>query len=219
MKNSLSVFLLVFALVGIFVACNETTTAGGTIDENSVAVVSDDEKAIAEHRVDSTKMFLDVKPAGINDYEIDSTRFFYDVHLSGEKEDYFVREKDDARNYCDVGIYRSEFSVRYVVNYFKNGVMIFSIRMFFLTADSDGVVYHEKVTFFSQEKALLEEMVSDLERACETDGATFYRHEVDYMLGWAYLTCSAHMGHLTESADAVLDGAAEKMKNQCLTDW
>ena len=84
--------LLALSILWGVIACSEKSTAGATVDDNSVAEISADEKLILEHRVDSIKNFIDAIPADIDDYEIDSTRFWFEIRFGGEHEKYFYYE-------------------------------------------------------------------------------------------------------------------------------
>ena len=123
-------------------ACSEKSTAGATVDDNSVAEISADEKLILEHQVDSVKNFVDGIPADIDDYERDTTRFWFEIRFSGEHENFFAYENKDPYSYCFVNIYQSDFGMR-TIEYLPIGDSY--TRTFFLTADEQGLVYHEKL--------------------------------------------------------------------------
>ena len=57
--------LLALSILWGVIACSEKSTAGATVDDNSVAEISADEKLILEHRVDSIKDFIDAIPADV----------------------------------------------------------------------------------------------------------------------------------------------------------
>ena len=88
MFGNIALLLALSILWGV-IACSEKSTAGATVDDNSVTEISADEKLILEHRVDSIKNFIDAIPADIDDYEIDSTRFWFEIRFGGEHENYF----------------------------------------------------------------------------------------------------------------------------------
>ena len=103
--------IMMCALAWAVVGCSEPSTAGGTVDGNSVADFSADEKLILEHQVDSVKNFVDGIPADIDDYERDTTRFWFEIRFSGEHEKYFYYEWNNRLSYCFINIYRSEYGV------------------------------------------------------------------------------------------------------------
>ena len=198
------------ALLGL-AACSEKSTAGATVDDNSVTEISADEKLILEHRVDSIKNFIDAIPADIDDYEIDSTRFYFEIRFGGEHEEYFYYEWNNTLSNCFINIYRSEYGV---LNAEYNEVTI--LWTFFLTADDSGVTSHLKMRYYAVSESRCEKEISDFANACEKGGGTLYRHIGTCKDTELHLTCSTFIGHLTESADSILDKAAEKMKNKCM---
>lgn len=206
--------LLALSILWGVIACSEKSTAGATVDDNSVAEISADEKLILEHRVDSIKNFIDAIPADIDDYEIDSTRFWYEIKFSGERENYFFYEWEDPYSSCAVIIYRSEYGLVETEFLANNEGSIF--QTFFLTADDSGVTSHLKMEYYAVSESRCEKEISDFANACEKDGGTLYRHIGTCKDTELHLTCSTFIGHLTESADSILDKAAEKMKNKCM---
>ena len=198
------------ALLGL-AACSEKSTAGATVDDNSVAEISADEKLILEHQVDSVKNFVDGIPADIDDYERDTTRFWFEIRFSGEHEKYFYYEWDNPLSNCIINIYRSEYGV---LNAEYNEVSI--LWTFLLTADDSGVTSHLKMEYFAVSESRCEKEISDFANTCEKGGGTLYRHIGTCKDTELHVTCSTFIGHLTESADSILDKAAEKMKNKCM---
>jgi hypothetical protein len=203
--------IMMCALAWAVVGCSEPSTAGGTVDGNSVADFSADEKLILEHQVDSVKNFVDGIPADIDDYERDTTRFWFEIRFSGERENYFYYEWNNPLSNCFINIYRSEYGV---LNAEYNEAAI--LWTFFLTADGSGVTSHLKMEYFAVSESRCEKEISDFANACEKDGGTLYRHIGTCKDIELHLTCSTFIGHLTESADSILDKAAEKMKNKCM---
>ncbi len=149
------------ALLGL-AACSEKSTAGATVDDNSVAEISADEKLILEHQVDSVKNFVDGIPADIDDYERDTTRFWFEIRFSGEHENFFAYEEENPYSYCDVRIYPSEYGVK-AIGYIPNGIVGYD-QTFFLTADSEGVAYHEKLDGFYYDEYSCEKYYADFEK-------------------------------------------------------
>lgn len=211
MFGNVALLLALCCALLVHVACSEKSTAGGTVDDNSVTEISADEKLILEHRVDSIKNFIDAIPADIDDYEIDSTRFWFEIRFSGEHEKYFYYEWNNTLSNCFINIYRSEYGV---LNAEYNEVPI--LWTFFLTADDSGVTSHLKMEYYAVSESRCEKEISDFANACEKDGGTLYRHIGTCKDTKLHLTCSTFIGHLTESADSILDKAAEKMKNKCM---
>ena len=210
MSGNVALLLALSILWGV-IACSEKSTAGATVDDNSVAEISADEKLILEHRVDSIKNFIDAIPADIDDYEIDSTRFWFEIRFGGEHEKYFYYEWNNPLSNCFINIYRSEYGV---LNAEYNEAAI--LWTFFLTADDSGVTSHLKMRYYAVSESRCEKEISDFANACEKDGGTLYRHIGTCKDTELHLTCSTFIGHLTESADSILDKAAEKMKNKCM---
>lgn len=210
--NIVFVLVLGILLMGA-VACSEKSTAGGTVDDNSMAEISADEKLIVEHRVDSTKAFAESAPAGVNDYEVDSTAFWFQITFNGESESYFEQEWENPHSHCFVNIYRSEYGVQNMEWRANNEGTV--VRTFFLTADESGVTFHEKMDFLVGSEKICEQILYDFENACEDDGGSLYRHMGTCKDSELHLTCSTFWGHLHESVDDVLDNAAEEMRNQC----
>jgi hypothetical protein len=199
------------ALLGL-AACSEKSTAGATVDDNSVAEISADEKLILEHQVDSVKNFVDGIPADIDDYERDTTRFWFEIRFSGEHENFFAYEEENPYSYCDVRIYPSEYGVK-AIGYIPNGIVGY-VQTFFLTADSEGVAYHEKLDGFYYDEYSCEKYYADFEKNCNAEGWTLSRHLVKCQESpELHLTCSSSGERLTESPKAVLERYAEKMKN------
>lgn len=194
-------------------ACSEKSTAGATVDDNSVAEISADEKLILEHQVDSVKNFVDGIPADIDDYERDTTRFWFEIRFSGEHENFFAYENKDPYSYCFVNIYQSDFGMR-TIEYLPIGDSY--TRTFFLTADEQGLVYHEKLDNRYYDPAGCENDFLDFEKNCQNRGGDLFIHFVNCQGGELHLTCSASMGHLTESVESILNDYAENMKTRCL---
>lgn len=201
------------ALLGL-AACSEKSTAGATVDDNSVAEISADEKLILEHQVDSVKNFVDGIPADIDDYERDTTRFWFEIRFSGEHENFFAYENKDPYSYCFVNIYQSDFGVR-TIEYLPTGENY--MRTFFLTADDYGVVYHEKIDYdYNNDISRCERAFSDFEQSCENEGGTLYNHKSACAENRLRLTCTMPKGHLLLESEKILNDYAEGMKNWCL---
>ena len=194
-------------------ACSETSTAGGTVDDNAVADYSADEKAIMESKVDSIQIFADVMSADIGDYAMDSTDFWYEVTFSGVGEEYFSIEENDPFFYCYVRIHPMDFGVQVSKSVMNVGNYM---QTFFITAVENGVVYHTKLDNDYYDVAGCEKDLSDFEQACESEGGTLHRHKADCGGGSLHLTCSAPVGHLSESVADILNVNAEKMKQWCM---
>lgn len=200
-------FLLVLCgLLLSVVACSETSTAGGTTDENAVTEVSADEKAIMESKVDSIKILAHGEPADIGDSKIDSTDHWYEITFSDVGEDYFTIEEYDPIFACYVRVHRQDFGVQGIKSV---------LQTFFMTASEDGVTYHTKLDNCN-DVTNCEKDLADFESSCESGGGTLYRHFVDCKAGELHLTCSTFKGHLSESANDILDHVAEGMKEQCV---
>lgn len=205
--------IAIFALVWAVFGCSESSTAGGTVDDNSVVAISADEKAVLEHQVDSIKVFADAETADIDDHEIDSSKYWIEINFRGEREIYFSYENIDPYFGCHVYTYYLEFGVR-SVNVF--GVGNISQRTSFLTADEQGLVYHEKLDNRYYDPAGCENDFLDFEKNCQNRGGDLFIHFVNCQGGELHLTCSASMGHLTESVESILNDYAENMKTRCL---
>lgn len=204
------------ALCGVLLglaACSEKSTAGATVDDNSVAEISADEKAVLEHQVDSTKVVAGSVPADISGYESDSSIYWYEVNFSGEREIYFSYENIDPYFDCHVYAYYLEFGVR-SVNAF--GVGNISQRTLFLTADEWGIVSHEKIDNLYLDHAICEDDFLDFEKYCQNGGGELFRHLVNCESGKLHLTCSLSIGHLNGSVESILNDYAENMKTRCL---
>jgi hypothetical protein len=89
------------------------------------------------------------------------------------------------------------------------------LQTFFMTASEDGVTYHTKLDNCN-DVTNCEKDLADFESSCESGGGTLYRHFVDCEAGELHLTCSTFKGHLSESANDILDHVAEEMKEQCM---
>lgn len=200
------------ALLGL-AACSEKSTAGGTVDDNSVVAISADEKAVLEHQVDSTKVFADAETADIDDHEIDSSKYWVEINFRGEREIYFSYENIDPYFDCHVYAYYLEFGVR-SVNAF--GVGNISQRTLFLTADEWGIVSHEKIDNLYLDHAICEDDFLDFEKYCQNGGGELFRHLVNCESGKLHLTCSLSIGHLNGSVESILNDYAENMKTRCL---
>lgn len=200
------------ALLGL-AACSEKSTAGATVDDNSVAEISADEKLILEHQVDSVKNFVDGIPADIDDYERDTTRFWFEIRFSGEHENFFAYENKDPYSYCFVYVFRSEFSVQ-SVNTFGMGNI--SQRTSFLTANEQGIVSHEKIDNLYLDHAICENDFLDFEKYCQNGGGDLFSHFANCQGGELHLTCTTSRGHLTEGVESILNDYAENMKTRCL---
>lgn len=200
------------ALLGL-AACSEKSTAGATVDDNSVAEISADEKLILEHQVDSVKNFVDGIPADIDDYEIDSSKYWVEINFRGEREIYFSNENIDPYFDCHVYAYYLEFGVR-SVNAF--GVGNISQRTLFLTADEWGIVSHEKIDNLYLDHAICEDDFLDFEKYCQNGGGDLFSHFVNCQGGELHLTCTTSRGHLTEGVESILNDYAENMKTRCL---
>lgn len=197
-----------------FIACSESSTAGGTVDDNSIAEVSVDEKAILEHHVDSTKVFAEAGFADIDDTRIDSTVYWFEVDFRGKKDNYFVHEEEKLFSYCYVDVYQLDFGVR-TIKYIPIGDNY--TRTFFLTADEQGIVYHEKLdNDYDDDIARCEKDLSDFEQNCENGGGSLYSHKADCAENSLHLTCSTSKGRLMTNAETLLNNYAENMKNWCL---
>ena len=210
MKNRVSGYIaFLLALCGLLlgvVACSETSTAGGTTDENAVTEVSADEKAIMESRVDSVKISVHGEPADIGDSKIDSTDHWFEITFPDVGEDYFTIEEYDPLFTCYVRVHRQDFGVQGIKS---------ALQTFFMTAGEDGVTYHTKLDNCN-DVTNCEKDLADFESSCESGGGTLYRHFVDCEAGELHLTCSTFKGHLSESANDILDHVAEEMKEQCM---
>ena len=209
MKNRVSGYIaFLLALCGLLlgvVACSETSTAGGTTDENAVTEVSADEKAIMESKVDSIKILVQGEPADIGDFEIDSTDHWYEVKFSDVGEDYFTIEENDPYFACYVRVHRQDFGVQGIKSV---------LQTFFMTASVDGVTYHTKLDNCN-DVTNCEKDLADFESSCESGGGTLYRHFVDCEAGELHLTCSTFKGHLSDKVADILDTNAQKMKQWC----
>ena len=206
-------FVLCCLLTGLL-SCSEKSTAGGTIDENSVAEFSADEKSIMENQLDSTKRLVEGAPADLGDYEVDSSNFWFEINFTGEREKYLEYERENPYADCYISIYRSEYGV-WNIEWLANNEGSF-VRTFFLTASDSGVTYHQKLDFNLGFEERCEKELSDFTEACERSGGTLYRHFANCEVGGLRLTCSTFKGHLSESANDVLDRVAEGMKEQCV---
>lgn len=209
--------IMMCALAWAVVGCSEPSTAGGTVDGNSVADFSADEKAILEHQVDSTKAFADAENAAIGDHAFDSTVYWFEIYFKGKRENYFAYEQENPYSNCYVSVYPSEYGVQ-TIGYgsMLNGIAGY-IRTFFLTAGDEGVVYHEKLDGCYYDEYSCEKDYADFEKSCNAEGRTLFRHLVRCQDSpTLHLTCSSSEEHLTESPEAVLEHYAEKMKNWCL---
>ena len=217
MKNSVyNVILILLAkclLFLAFVACSEPSTAGATVDDNSVAGISADEKAILEHRVDSTKMVTGFAPADTDDYETDSTRFWYEIIFGSEHDVYFSYVEDYPYFDCFVDVYRLEYGVRSVNNF---GIGNFFQHTLFLTANEQGIIYHEKWDYHYIDSAGCENDFLELEKNCKNGGGDLFSNFVSCQSGELHLTCSMSRGHLSGSVESILNDYAEKMKTRCL---
>ena len=200
------------ALLGL-TACSEKSTAGATVDDNSVVAISADEKAVLEHQVDSTKVVAGSVPADISGYESDSSIYWYEVNFSGEREIYFSYENIDPYFDCHVYAYYLEFGVR-SVNTFGMGNI--SQRTSFLTANEQGIVSHEKIDNLYLDHAICEDDFLDFEKYCQNGGGELFRHLVNCESGKLHLTCSLSIGHLNGSVESILNDYAENMKTRCL---
>lgn len=206
--------IAICALVWAVFGCSESSTAGGTVDDNSVVAISADEKAVLEHQVDSTKVFADAETADIDNYGIDSSVYWYEVNFSGERENYFAYEEENPYSYCYVSIYQSDFGVR-TIEYLPTGENY--MRTFFLTADDYGVVYHEKIDYdYNNDISRCERDFSDFEQSCENEGGTLYNHKSACAENRLRLTCTMPKGHLLLESEKILNDYAEGMKNWCL---
>ena len=216
MKNRVFGYIaFLLALCGLLlsvVACSETSTAGGTTDENAVTEVSADEKAIMESKVDSIKNLIHGEPADIGDSKIDSTDHWFEITFPDVGEDYFTIEEYDPIFACYVRVHRQDFGVQFIKSVVNVGEYL---QTFFMTASEDGVTYHTKLDNCN-DVANCEKDLADFESSCESDGGTLYRHFVDCKAGELHLTCSTFKGHLSESANDILDHVAEEMKEQCM---
>lgn len=194
-------------------ACSEKSTAGATVDDNSVVAISADEKAVLEHQVDSTKVVAGSVPADISGYESDSSIYWYEVNFSGEREIYFSYENIDPYFDCHVYAYYLEFGVR-SVNTFGMGNI--SQRTSFLTANEQGIVSHEKIDNLYLDHAICENDFLDFEKYCQNGGGDLFSHFTNCQGGELHLTCTTSRGHLTEGVESILNDYAENMKTRCL---
>ena len=203
MKNRVSGYIaFLLALCGLLLsvaACSETSTAGGTTDENAVTELSADEG-------------FKIYGVRVGDFEIDSTDHWYEVKFSDVGEDYFTIEEYDPIFACYVRVHRQDFGVQFIKSVVNVGEYL---QTFFMTASEDGVTYHTKLDNYN-DVANCEKDLADFESSCESDGGTLYRHFVDCKAGELHLTCSTFKGHLSESANDILDHVAEEMKEQCM---
>ena len=187
-------------------ACSETSTAGGTVDGNS----------IAEVHIDSVKVFADALSASMDKPEIDSTVFWYKINFNGVGEEVFSYEEMEPLFYCSINVYRSEYGVRTVESFSRGGL---SLRTFFVTLNDEGIVFHEKIdNSYMAGDNRWEGDLSAFEKSCENKGWNLYRHYVAFPEKEFHLTCSLSKDHLTATIDEVLDGYVEKMKQQCMED-
>lgn len=207
MKNSVHnviLFLLANCLLFLaFVACSESSTAGATVDDNSVAA----------HQVDSVKVFWDKSYAMNDSAEIDSTIYWYEIEFQGTGEEYFVYEVEKPYTYCSVRIYHSEYGT-WMVERLPNGNHL--LRTVFLTSDNDEIVYHKKLDDYYSDEKYCEKDLADFEKSCEDNGWMLYRHMSDCSKKELHLTCSSSKERLMRGIDEVLEEFAEKMKEQCM---
>ena len=96
------------------VACSETSTAGGTVDDNAVADYSADEKAIMESKVDSIKHFANTEIADMGNQKIDSSMYWSEIVFSDVGEDYLTIEEENTFFYCYVRIHHMDFGVQII---------------------------------------------------------------------------------------------------------
>ena len=187
-------------------ACSETSTAGGTVDGNS----------IAEVHIDSVKVFVDALSASMDKPKIDSTVFWYKINFNGAGEEVFSYEETEPFFYCSINIYRSEYGVRTVEGFSKGSL---ALRTFFVTLNDEGIVFHEKIdNSYMAGDNRWERDLSAFEKSCENKGWNLYRDYVAFPEKEFHLTCYTSKDHLTETMDEVLDGYVEKMKQQCMED-
>ena len=216
MKNRVFGYIaFLLALCGLLlsvVACSETSTAGGTTDENAVTEVSADEKEIMESKVDSIKSLVQAEPADIGDSKIDSTDHWYEVTFPDVGDDYFTIEEYDPLFACYVRVHRQDFGVQFIKSVVNVGEYL---QTFFMTASEDGVTYHTKLDNCN-DVANCEKDLADFESSCESGGGTLYRHFVDCKTGELHLTCSTFKGHLSDKVADILDTNAQKMKQWCM---
>lgn len=195
------------------VACSETSTAGGTVDDNAVADYSADEKAIMESKVDSIQIFADVTPADIGDYAMDSTDFWYAITFSDVGDDYFSVEEYDPFFICYVRVHQYDFGVQTSKSVENVGEFT---QTFFMTASENGVVYHTKLDNDYHNAMNCEKDLSVFEQSCESEGGILYRHKADCGENNLHLTCSTSLEHLSDSVANILNVNAQKMKQWCM---
>ena len=219
MKNKLFCkIFFTFVHIGLLwslVACSETSTAGGTVDDNTVADFSADEKAIMESKVDSIKVFAETVFADIGDYEMDSTDFWYEVFFSDVGEDYLTIEEENPFFYCYVRMHNMDFGVQALKSVVNVGKFT---QTFFMTASEDGVVYHTKLDNDYYDVSGCEKDLSDFEQSCKSEGGALLCHKADCGENSLHLTCSTSVGHLSENIENILDERAQKMKKLCMED-
>lgn len=208
-------FLAYIGLLLALVACSETSTAGGTVDDNAVADYSADEKAIMESKVDSIKIFAEASPRNIDENTIDSTDIWYEVAFSDVGEVYFSIEEYDPIFICYVRVHRQDFGVQVLKSVVNVGEFM---QSFFMTANESGVVYHTKLDNDYHDAKGCEKDLLDFEHSCKNEGGTLYRHKADCGESNLHLTCSTSVGHLSNNIKAILNARAQTMKNLCMED-
>ena len=217
MKNKLfSNVLFSLAHIGLllgFVACSETSTAGGTVDDNAVADYSADEKAIMESKVDSIKHFANAETADIGNQKIDSSMYWSEIVFSDVGEDYLTIEEENPFFYCYVRIHHMDFGVQIIKSIMNVSEFM---QTFFLTANEDGIVYHTKLDNDYYDVTNCEKDLSDFEHICESEGGILYRHKADCGEKSLHLTCSTSVGHLSDNVEDILDVHAQTMKKLCM---
>lgn len=217
MKNKLfcKVFFT-FVHIGLLwslVACSESSTAGGTVDDNAVADFSADEKAIMESKVDSIKVFAETVLADIGDHKMDSTVYWYAITFSDVGDDYFSVEEYDPFFICYVRVHQYDFGVQTSKSVENVGEFT---QTFFMTASENGVVYHTKLDNDYHNAMNCEKDLSVFEQSCESEGGILYRHKADCGENNLHLTCSTSLEHLSDSVANILNVNAQKMKQWCM---
>ena len=197
------------------VACSETATAGGTVDDNAVADYSADEKAIMESKVDSIKHFANTEIADMGNQKIDSSMYWSEIVFSDVGEDYLTIEEENPFFYCYVRIHHMDFGVQIIKSIMNVSEFM---QTFFLTANEDGVVYHTKLDNDYYDVTNCEKDLSDFEQACESEGGTLHRHKADCSEKSLHLTCSTSVRHLSDNVEDILDTRAQTMKKLCMED-
>ncbi|WP_458449056.1 hypothetical protein [Fibrobacter sp.] len=188
-----------------FIGCSESSTAGGTVDDNSIAT----------HQVDSVKVFWDKSHASIGNAEIDSVDYWYEIEFHGTGEEYFAYAVDKPISYCSIRIYWLEFGAR-MIESLPDGIHL--LRTFFLTSDGDDIIYHEKLDDHYSNEIRCEKELVNFENSCKSRGWTEYRHMSDCSKGELHLTCSSSKERLEKDVDEVLKDYGVKMKEQCMGD-